>query len=229
MVLAVDSSHIAVGYILSQVDNDTKRCPACFGSIMWNDRESCYSQAKLELYGLFRALKAIKVWIIGVKNFTVEVDAQYIKGMLNNPDIQPNVSMNCWLTSIQTFDFKLRHVSPSKHQGPDGLSRGRRGEEENDDGEDGEEDIEEWIDEVLGCGVWIAGGIGTEGKKTDGGDTSIFSIGKGREDDTTSFNIELPTDDDLCKRDEDLQHVTTYLQSLKLPTSVSEKEHARLV
>ena len=74
---------------------------------MWNERESRYSQAKLEPYGLFCALKAIKVWIIGIENFTVEVDAQYIKGMLNNPDIQPNASMNCWLAGIQTFDFKL--------------------------------------------------------------------------------------------------------------------------
>ena len=90
---------------------------------MWNERESCYLQAKLKLYGLFRMLKAVKVWIIGVKNFTVEVDAQYIKGMLNNPDIQPNTSMNHWLAGIQTFNFKLRHVSATKHQGPNGLSR----------------------------------------------------------------------------------------------------------
>jgi len=68
------------------------------------------------------------VWIIGVKNFTVEVDAQYIKGMLINPDIQPNALMNHWLASIQTFDFKLQHVSASKHQGPDGYYLGE-GEE----------------------------------------------------------------------------------------------------
>ena len=92
VILAVDSSHITVGYILSQVDNNAKHHPARFGSIMWNDRKSRYSQAKLELYGLFRALRSIKVWIIGIKNFTVEVDTQYIKGMLNNPHIQPNTS-----------------------------------------------------------------------------------------------------------------------------------------
>jgi len=107
VILAVDSAHIAVGYILSQADDDGKHCPAHFSSIMWNECKSHYSQAKLELYGLFCALKAVKVWIIGVKNFTIEVNAQYIKGMLNNPDIQPNASMNHWLTGIQTFDFSL--------------------------------------------------------------------------------------------------------------------------
>jgi hypothetical protein len=29
----------------------------------------------------------MKIWIIGVHNLTVEVDAKYIKGMINNPDI----------------------------------------------------------------------------------------------------------------------------------------------
>ena len=204
VILAVDSSHIAVGFILSQVDDNGKRRPARFGSILWNDRESRYSQAKLELYGLFCALKSIKVWIIGIKKFTVEVDAQYIKGMLNNPDIQPNASMNRWLAGIQTFDFKLRHVSATKHQGPDGLSRRRKGEEEEE--EESEEEVEEWIDEVLGCGLWIAGGL------SEGGKASVFSVGKGEdEDDTASFDITPPTDDDSRKRDEDLQHVSTYL------------------
>jgi len=128
VILAVDSSHIVAGYILSQMDNNRKRRPARFSSIMWNEHKSRYSQAKLELYGLFRALKVVKVWIIGVKNFTVEVDAQYIKGMLINPDIQPNALMNHWLAGIQTFDFKLQHVSASKHQGPDGYYLGE-GEE----------------------------------------------------------------------------------------------------
>ncbi|KAJ3571155.1 hypothetical protein NP233_g3930 [Leucocoprinus birnbaumii] len=89
VVLAVDTSHIAVGYILSQLGEDQNRYPSRFGSITLNEREARYSQAKLELFGLFRALKDTKIWIIGVKNFVVEVDAKYIKGMINNPDIQP--------------------------------------------------------------------------------------------------------------------------------------------
>jgi hypothetical protein len=50
--------------------------------------ESCYSQAKLELYGLFRALRAVCVFIFGVKNLTVEVNTKYIKGMINNRTLQ---------------------------------------------------------------------------------------------------------------------------------------------
>jgi hypothetical protein len=123
VILAVDSSHIACGWILQQLDDEKRRRPAHFGSITWNDREGRYSQSKIELYGLFRALKAVKVWIIGVKDLVVEVDAKYIKGMLNNPDIQPNAAVNRWIAGILLFDFRLRHVPGTKHIGPDGLSR----------------------------------------------------------------------------------------------------------
>ena len=62
---------------------------------MWNEREQNYSQVKIKLYGLFQALKAVKLFIVGVKNLTVEVDAKYIKGMINNPDtIQPSMMIN---------------------------------------------------------------------------------------------------------------------------------------
>ena len=59
-----------------------------------NERESRYSQPKLELYGLFRALRAYRLYLVGVKNLHVEVDAKYIKGMLNEPDLQPNATIN---------------------------------------------------------------------------------------------------------------------------------------
>ena len=60
------------------------------------------------------------MFIVGVRNLIVEVDAWYIKGMLNNLDIAPLGSMNRWIVSILTFHFKLRHV-PSKVHGPDGF------------------------------------------------------------------------------------------------------------
>ncbi|KAI5895578.1 uncharacterized protein SCHCODRAFT_02473303, partial [Schizophyllum commune H4-8] len=88
-----------------------------------NEREARYSQAKLELYGLFRTLNAVKLWIVGLPTFTVEVDARYIKGMINNPDVHPNAAMNRWVAAILTFDFDIIHVPAAKHGAADGLSR----------------------------------------------------------------------------------------------------------
>ena len=56
--------------------------------------ESHYSQAKLELYGLFRSLRAIRIFIFRVASLTVEMDTKYVKGMINNPDLQPNATIN---------------------------------------------------------------------------------------------------------------------------------------
>src|SRR5713226_3084975 len=78
VILAVDSSHIAVGWILSQVGTDGIHYPSHFGSIAWNEREGRYSQPKVELYGLFQALHTLQCHLFGVQNLTVELDAKYI-------------------------------------------------------------------------------------------------------------------------------------------------------
>ena len=39
-------------------------------------------------------LHAFRIHIIGVADLTVEMDAQYVHGMLANPNIQPNAAIN---------------------------------------------------------------------------------------------------------------------------------------
>ncbi|KAG2139149.1 uncharacterized protein EDB93DRAFT_1253074 [Suillus bovinus] len=101
-----------------------------------------YSQAKLELYGLFCTLRAVRVFIFGVTNLTVEVDTKYIKGMINNPDLQPNTTINRWITGILLFRFSLIHVPAAKHAGVDELSRRPCAPEDPDESDD----HEDWLD-----------------------------------------------------------------------------------
>ena len=61
--------------------------------------------------------------------------------MINNPDIQPNATINRWIAGILLFDFKLRHVPGKDHTPADGLSRRAY---TNDDKEDIPDD--DWID-----------------------------------------------------------------------------------
>ena len=68
VILAMDSSCIVTGFILLQLGANGKRYPSRFGSITWNERESRYSQAKIEIYGLWHAIQAYWFYIIGVKN-----------------------------------------------------------------------------------------------------------------------------------------------------------------
>jgi hypothetical protein len=90
----VDTSLIAVDFILSQEGKDGKHYPNRFCSIGLTSVKSPYSQAKLELYGLFRALHSVRVFIFGVTNLVIELDAKYVKGLINNPDLQPNATIN---------------------------------------------------------------------------------------------------------------------------------------
>jgi len=143
IILAVDTSFMAVGFILYQIDDHGKRRPARYGSVPLDERQCQYSQPKLELYGLFRALREWRLHIIGAKILHVEVDAQYIKGMLNDPDLQPNAAINRWIQGILMFDFTLIHVPAIHHKAADALSRRGIGE--------GEEIIPEddsWLDDI---------------------------------------------------------------------------------
>src|SRR5882724_4605313 len=47
VILAVDSSCIANGFILLQLRADIKRYPSCFGSITWNDRNHIILRLRL--------------------------------------------------------------------------------------------------------------------------------------------------------------------------------------
>jgi hypothetical protein len=147
IILSVDTSHIAVGFFLSQCDpnNPRKRYYSHFRSITLNEHESRFSQAKLELYGLYRALSALRFYLIGIRNLIVEVNARYIKGMLMNPDVAPSASINRWIVSILTFHFTLVHVA-GIHHGPDGLSRCPLQDE--DSVIDDEADFRDWIDQL---------------------------------------------------------------------------------
>ncbi|PIL26607.1 hypothetical protein GSI_11301 [Ganoderma sinense ZZ0214-1] len=147
IILGVDTSFIAVGYLLCQQDEEDPKIRYYnrFGSITLNARKSRFSQPKLELYGLFRALSALKLRLLSIRNLIVETDAGYIKGMLANPDLQPSASMNRWIMGILTFHFELVHV-PGKKHAPDGLSR--RPPQPGDKPEPPPDEFEDWLENL---------------------------------------------------------------------------------
>ena len=70
------------------------------------------------------------------------MDAKYIKGMINNPDLQPNTTINQWIAGILLFHFKLRHISADSHTGPDGLLH----RPPSDDDPPDTDDFKDWLD-----------------------------------------------------------------------------------
>jgi hypothetical protein len=230
VIMAVDSSYIAVGFVLLQLGEDDRRYPARFGSIPWNERESRYSQAKLELYGLFRSLRAFRLWLIGLPKFTVETDASYIKGMLNNPDIQPGAAVNRWIAGILLFDFDLVHVPAAKHAVADGLSRRPPAPGEREAEED---DPEDWIDQAHGFAIeamnWdrprrvfitVSGRQPTRIQRP-GESREVFSISETRE--------EIPRNGDTIERDEYMESLRKFLMNPTENLPEGEKERRKVL
>ena len=143
--------NIAIGFLLWQCKPDNPRIHwyVRFSSITLNDRDSCFSQPKLELYSLFHTLHALKMYLIGVWNLVVEVDMRYIKGMLANPDLVLSASMNHWIVSILLFHFTLVHTLGTQH-GPDGLLQcpWQPGDNITDSVDNPE--FDDWVDQVYG-------------------------------------------------------------------------------
>ena len=236
VILSVDTSSIAVGFILAQCDliNPKFRYTARFGSITLNDQESRYSQPKLELYGLYRALRSLKMHLLGVRNLIVEVDAKYIKGMLANPDLAPSASINRWILGILMFHFTLIHV-PGTHHGPDGLSRRRP---QPDDEPDQEDDFEDWVDQVnsfihfidplpshinsisnsppISC--YITDTIREESLEPEDAPPIL------NQDPSTPYSI-VPRSDTAKATDDKLFKVRSWLETLERPPSMKDTEY----
>ncbi len=102
----VDTSNIGVGWMIAQRLEEAEY-PIVFGSITLNEREGRYSQPKLELYGVFRALKAEWHRLHNI-HFRVIVDAGFIAQMMQALDL-PNAAMTRWIVYIQLFTFEIQH------------------------------------------------------------------------------------------------------------------------
>ncbi|MBW0467576.1 hypothetical protein O181_007291 [Austropuccinia psidii MF-1] len=73
--LAVDSSYIAAGAVLTQEDKEGKDRPVLYESITFSKLESKYSQPKLELCGVARILKKLQTILWG-QHFELQADAK---------------------------------------------------------------------------------------------------------------------------------------------------------
>src|SRR5258705_6095151 len=129
----IDSSTIGVGWMIAQHLVDAEY-PIMFGSITFNEHKVCYSQPKLELYGMFRVLKAEHHRLHNV-HFQLIVDARFLAQMMMTPDL-PNAAMTRWITYIQLFTFEINHTPGIAHHVPDGLSRWLRVADDSDYSDD---------------------------------------------------------------------------------------------
>jgi len=133
-----------------------------------------------------------------------------------------------------TFDFELVHVPGVKHKGPNGLSRRRAAEEEGETLGDGIEEAEDWVDDILGCGVWVAGNWNSEVE------TQVLMAGKGNNNDKDVTIGKTGGEDGYDgylearggkseTKERKLEMVRTFLRTMKLPEEFTGKERQRFI
>ena len=77
------------------------------------------------------------------------MDTKYIKGTINNPDLQLNATINQWIAGILLFTFRLVHVPATHHTGADGLSH--RPSSKDDPAES--DNFKDWLDNAYSFSV----------------------------------------------------------------------------
>jgi len=102
-----------------------------FGSCTFNDTESCYSQAKLELNGVFHTVKDLWHWIWGI-HFQIDIDVKFLIEMVKQLDL-PNAPMMWWILYIALFDYVMNHIPAQSHAGIDGFSQPKHAPKDTED------------------------------------------------------------------------------------------------
>jgi hypothetical protein len=141
--------------------------------------------------------------------------------MLNNPDVQPNATINRWIAAILLFDFKLVHVPADKHKGPDGLSRREPAEGEDDD--DNNDNLEDWIDKALALGIWVVSWVGHQ--QANSASTPVWTLDTPSGDDTTTF----PSSSNASKADDEMAAIHQYLTTRQHPPDLEGDALARFL
>jgi hypothetical protein len=168
------------------------------------------------------------MYLIGVCNLVIETDAQYIKGMLANPDIQPSASINHWIVSILIFHFTLVHVKRTYH-GPDGLLHCPRQPEDSDnEDEEDEEDFNDYIYHLHGF-IHMIHDFNLPTTPTTS--SLALSLARARissEGEIDDYN-QVPRNKKAMADDLKLEMVCKWHKDLVQPTDISDKHYSKFL
>ena len=150
----MDSSSIAAGAVLTQEDEKGLDRPVLYESVVFSPVESRYSQPKLELCGVAKILKKLKVILWG-QHFELQVDAKSLIEMINTPSLS-NAPMTRWVAFIELVSFELVHKPGKTFLRPYELSRQEFVEDEDSEPEEFDEE-KPWIQPHNGFVVQVGG------------------------------------------------------------------------
>lgn len=123
LVLTIDSSPLATGWVLGQEDGEDQMFATRFGAKIFNERQRRYPQVKRELWGAKCALKQEKDYLIGT-HVVLQTDCLPLLGTVANCDT-PDIAMLRWIAFIRMFNPELEHIMGKNNLVADMLLRAR--------------------------------------------------------------------------------------------------------
>jgi hypothetical protein len=99
-----DASDVALGAVLSQMDQSGVERPVAFGSWSLSPAERRYSAQERECLAILRAVTHWRMYVVGQK-FTVETDHESLKWLWTTK--HENARVLRWVLQLQEYDFDV--------------------------------------------------------------------------------------------------------------------------
>ena len=118
-ILDTDASEVAIGAVLSQVQNGVERVIA-YGSKTLSRAERNYCVTRRELLAVVHFTDAYRYYLYG-KHFTIRTDHASLQWMLNVKE--PVDQLARWIQRMQNYQYTIEHRPGRKHGNADAMSR----------------------------------------------------------------------------------------------------------
>ena len=119
-ILYTDASHIALGAVLSQIDDHGQEYVVAYASKLLKEAERNYNIAELECLAVVWAINHFRVYLYSSK-FTVYTDNIALKWLLTLKS--PSSRLTRWSIALSTFRFDIKHRPVKSNGNADALSR----------------------------------------------------------------------------------------------------------
>lgn len=118
--ITTDASGLAIGAVLSQLNNDSKDLPIAYASRILNQAEKNYPAIKKELLAIVWAIRRFRPYVYG-RQFTVITDHKpltYLYSISN-----PCSMLIRWRLELDEYTFDIKYRPGKQNQNADALSR----------------------------------------------------------------------------------------------------------